>query len=73
MLKICGRRSSFNVQKVLWLTREVHTRPLLMGYQLALADVPVGTSLYRYFALDIDHPDLPHVAAWYKRPQQRPA
>jgi len=47
--------------------------PFLTGDQLSLADIPTGTSLYRYFELDVDRPDLPHVAAWYERLQQRPA
>jgi len=44
-----------------------------MGDQFTLADIPVGTSLYRYFELDIERPLLPHVVAWYERLQQRPA
>jgi glutathione S-transferase len=49
------------------------TRPFLMGDQLTLADIPAGTSLYRYFELDIERPLLPHVVGWYERLQQRPA
>jgi glutathione S-transferase len=49
------------------------TRPFLMGDQLTLADIPAGTSLYRYFELDIERPLLPHVVAWYERLQQCPA
>jgi glutathione S-transferase len=51
----------------------LETRLYLMGDQLSLADIPIGTSLYRYFELGIERPDLPHVAAWYERLQQRPA
>jgi len=49
------------------------SQPFLAGDQLSLADIPAGTSLYRYFELDIEHPDLPSVRAWYQRLQQRPA
>jgi glutathione S-transferase len=49
------------------------TRPFVMGDQLSLADIPAGTSLYRYFELDIQRPDLPYVTAWYDRLQQRTA
>jgi glutathione S-transferase len=45
----------------------------LAGDRLSLADIPAGTSLYRYFELDIDRPDLPNVTAWYQHLQQRPA
>jgi glutathione S-transferase len=44
-----------------------------MGDQLSLADIPAGTSLYCYFELDIQRPDLPYVTAWYDRLQQRTA
>jgi glutathione S-transferase len=48
-------------------------QPFLMGDTLSLADIPVGTHLYRYFELDIERPSLPHLEAWYRRLQQRPA
>lgn len=49
------------------------TRLFLMGEMLSLADIPIGTSLYRYFELDIERPHMPNLEAWYKRLQQRPA
>jgi glutathione S-transferase len=48
-------------------------RPFLCGEMLSLADVPAGTSLYRYFELEIERPSVPNVEAWYKRLQERPA
>ncbi len=51
----------------------LEARPFLLGDRLSLADIPIGTSLYRYFELDIERPDLPNVSAWYQRLQQRPA
>lgn len=49
------------------------TRPFLLGSALSLADIPIATSLYRYFELDIERPGIPNVRAWYERLQQRPA
>jgi glutathione S-transferase len=49
------------------------TRSFLLGNSLSLADIPIATSLYRYFELDIARPDIPNVEAWYERLQQRPA
>jgi len=48
-------------------------QPYLAGERLTMADVPAGTTLYRYFALDIDRPSVPHVEAWYRRLAARPA
>lgn len=48
-------------------------REFLCGDALSLGDIPAGTSLYRYFNLDIERPSLPTVEAWYGRLQERPA
>jgi glutathione S-transferase len=48
-------------------------RPFLCGDSLTLADIPAGTSLYRYFELLIERPAIPNVKAWYRRLQERPA
>lgn len=48
-------------------------QPFLLGDRFSLADIPAGTSLYRYFELDIERPPLPNVTAWYERLRQRPA
>jgi glutathione S-transferase len=48
-------------------------RRFLCGNTLTLADIPVGTSLYRYFELEIERPSIPNVTAWYRRLQERRA
>jgi glutathione S-transferase len=55
------------------LDKTLEGHPFLLGNELTLADIPAGTSLYRYFELDIERPPLPNVTAWYERLQQRPA
>lgn|SRR3990167_6481881 len=47
--------------------------PFICGNSISLADITVGTVLYRYFEIDIQKPVIPHVEAWYQRLQQRPA
>lgn len=44
-------------------------RPFLLGDALSLADI----SLYRYFELEIERPQLPQVERWYRTLQQREA
>jgi glutathione S-transferase len=48
-------------------------RRFLCGNALTLADIPAGTSLYRYFELDIERPAVPNVEAWYRRLQEHVA
>lgn len=48
-------------------------RDFLCGDFMSLADITVGTSLYRYFELEIERPHVPNVAAWYNRLSKRPA
>jgi glutathione S-transferase len=55
------------------LDRILADRPFLCGDNLTLADIPAGTSLYRYFEIDIERPKVPNVEAWYRRLQERPA
>lgn len=55
------------------LDKILKNHPFLCGNKLTLADIPAGTTLYRYFELDIERPNLPNVEAWYKRLQERPA
>ncbi|WP_375777087.1 glutathione S-transferase family protein [Bradyrhizobium sp. ma5] len=54
------------------LEQLLEARPFLLGETLSLADITTGTSLYRYFGLEIARPPLPAVERWYQRLQQRP-
>ena len=45
----------------------------MTGEALSLADMAIGTHLYRYFELEIDRPSAPRLAAWYDRLRARPA
>ncbi len=55
------------------LDRLLEGRSFLLGEALTLADITAGTSLYRYFELEIERPQLAHVERWYQTLQQRPA
>jgi glutathione S-transferase len=43
------------------------------GDAMTLADIAVGTHLYRYFNIDIERPNVPRLAAYYDRLAGRPA
>jgi glutathione S-transferase len=55
------------------LDRFLAGQKYMLGDRLSLADIPIGTSLYRYFNLDIERPSIPNVEAWYRRLQERSA
>jgi glutathione S-transferase len=48
-------------------------RRFVAGDKLTLADIPTGVHLYRYYTMGVAVPQLPHVAAWHARLQERPA
>jgi len=48
-------------------------RCFILGDHLTLADIPAGTSLFRYFSLEIERPSLPNVERWYRLLQDRAA
>ncbi|BBK43199.1 glutathione S-transferase [Allostella vacuolata] len=55
------------------LDRELAGRPWLAGDGFTLADIPAGASLFRWFAMELPRPALPHLEAWYARLAARPA
>ena len=48
-------------------------RDYVGGMTLTMADIPIGSLMYRYFTLPIARPSLPNVEAWYGRLSARPA
>lgn len=55
------------------LDRHLDGSAFIAGDTLTIGDIAAGAQLYRYFALEIDRPDLPNVEAWYARLKDRPA
>jgi glutathione S-transferase len=55
------------------LDRLLEGRSFLLGETLSLADITAGTSLYRYFELEIERPQLPGVERWYRALREREA
>ena len=60
---------------VCWRILDAHLAdmPYVAGAALSIADIPLGCACHRYYALDIAHPEMPHLAAWYERLRARAA
>jgi glutathione S-transferase len=48
-------------------------RPYLGGEAPCIGDIPLGCAAYRWYALDVERPDLPNLEAWAGRLAARPA
>lgn len=57
--------------KLALLDAELAKSPYVTGAQLTLADIAIGSLMYRYFNLPLTRPKLPHVNAWYQRLTER--
>ena len=55
------------------LDRHLAKQKFLCGDAITLGDIPTGTSLFRYFELEIKRPSIPNVEGWYRRLCDRPA
>jgi glutathione S-transferase len=47
-------------------------QPYLGGQSLSLAEIAMGTHIYRWFNYAIERPEMPHLKAWYERCHERP-
>ena len=47
-------------------------RPFLAGAELTLAEIVLGTLVYRWHAFPIERPPLHNLRAWYERMRERP-
>jgi glutathione S-transferase len=55
------------------LEQSLEGRDHVAGKSFTMGDIPVGTFVYRWYALDVRRPKLPRVEDYYRRLQQRPA
>ncbi len=44
----------------------------MLGPHLTMADIPLGTAVWRWTNLDIERPELPNLEAWHERLKSRP-
>jgi len=59
----------------LWarLDQKLEGKHYVAGQHLTMGDIPVGCFVHRWYALDVERPELKNVKAWYERLKARPA
>ena len=55
------------------LEQSLEGRDHVAGKSFTMGDIPLGTFVYRWYALEVKRPRLAKVQAYYQRLQQRPA
>ena len=46
-------------------------RTFLAGESFTMWDIPAATTVHRWYALDIHHPELPNLYRWYQFMKER--
>lgn len=54
------------------LDSRLGAHPFVAGPDLTLADIAFGANVHRWFNIDFNRPNLPHLHAWYERLLARP-
>ncbi len=72
-LKAIGEGVEKLAQAFQVLEQSLEGRDYAAGKAFTMGDIPLGTFVYRWNALDVKRPALPRVEAYYRRLQQRPA
>jgi glutathione S-transferase len=54
------------------LDRALKGKKYVAGDSFTMGDIPAGAALYRYKAMELNHPPMPDLDAYYKRLQERP-
>jgi glutathione S-transferase len=55
------------------LDARLSDRKFLAGDAFSMGDIPAATTVHRWYALDIYHPDLPNLYRWYQLMKERPS
>ena len=55
------------------LDRQLRDRDFVAGPKLTLGDIPIGAMTYRWYAFDIERPELPSLRTYYERLSNRDA
>ena len=66
-----GTKETANLYGV--IDRHLKDRDFMTGDQISIADIPIGAMTYRWYGLEVVHPDLPNLRTWYERLASRPA
>jgi glutathione S-transferase len=69
---VISRAESLSFAAAQILDASLSDRTFLGGESFSMGDIPAATTVHRWYALDIHHPELPNLYRWYQLIKQRP-
>jgi glutathione S-transferase len=69
---VISRAESLSLAAAQILDARLSDRTFLAGESFSMGDIPAATTVHRWYALDIHHPELPNLYRWYQLIKQRP-
>jgi glutathione S-transferase len=69
---VISKGESLSLSALRILDARLANRTFLAGDTFSMGDIPAAATVHRWYALDIDHPDLPNVLRWYGLIRGRP-
>jgi len=69
---VISKGESLSLSALRILDARLSNRTFLAGDAFSMGDIPAAATVHRWYALDIDHPDLPNVLRWYGLMRERP-
>jgi glutathione S-transferase len=70
---VISRAESLSLAAAQILDVRPSDRTFLAGDVFSMGDIPATTTVRRWYALDIHHPDLPNLYRWYQLMKERPS
>ncbi|MBV9249823.1 MAG: glutathione S-transferase [Acetobacteraceae bacterium] len=55
------------------IAAQLAKHPYIAGPDFTLADIPWGVHVHRWFNMDFERPEIPHLRDWYERLKERPS
>jgi glutathione S-transferase len=68
---VISRAETLSLAAARMLDARLSDRTFLAGESFSFGDIPAATTVHRWYALDIHHPELPNLRRWYDLIKQR--
>jgi glutathione S-transferase len=68
---VISRAESLSLAAAQILDTRLSDRSYLAGDSFSMGDIPAATTVHRWYALDIHHPELPNLYRWYQLMKRR--